>query len=293
MEAFWSGQFEDGLRHAQRGSVCLGGSSESWWVGHLHWIAGVNAATLGALDIARTAGDETYRVGERSADPRLRSYGRWLVGWAAILAGNPAVGLAACKEAHDLAPDPLCRAVAAQWLGFAYLETGAADAAVSHLREAVEQYVAFSFQTLEGWASAWLSSALVAQGSVETAMAVAARALEVSETNGFAYASGLARRALGQAAHSAGDLATARRELSAASELLSRIGAAPDAALARIHLAATCHALGDRASAIEHLDAAARVMAVVGAGIERAFIHRLATALGVAVGAPRPQAVTS
>jgi tetratricopeptide (TPR) repeat protein len=281
LEAFWSGQFEDGLRHAQRGSVCLGDSTESWWVGHLHWIAGVNAATLGALDTARAAGDETYRVGERSADPRLRSYGRWLAGWASIIAGRPDVGLAACKESYDLAPDPLCKAVAAQWLGFACLESGLTDAAVSHLGDAVEQYVAFRFRTLEGWASAWLGGALVAQGSLEKAMAVAARALEVSETSGFAYASGLARRALGQAAHAAGDLPTASHELATAADVLTRIGAAPDAALARIHLAAVCHALGARASAIEHLNAATRTLADLGAGMARVAIHELAIALGV------------
>jgi tetratricopeptide (TPR) repeat protein len=283
LEAFWSGQFEDGLRHAQRGSAWLRGGPESWWLGHVIWIGGVNAATLGALDNARAAADETYLVGERSADPRLRSYARWLAGWAAIIAGRPDVGLAACKESYALAPDPLCKAVAAQWLGFAYVESGLAEAAVLHLREALGQYVAFRFPALEGWAWAWLGTALVAQGHLQEAVTAAASALQVSEASRFAYASGLARRALGQAAHSAGDFTTARHELAMASEVLTRIGAAPDAALARIDLAAVCHALGARASAIEHLSIAARTLSDLGAGIGRASIQKLAVALDVPV----------
>ncbi len=288
MGGIWAGRFEEGIRSGQRGSASLTGATEPWWEGHLFWVTGVNAAALGALDVARAAGQATYAVGERSGDPRLRSCGRWLGGWVDILEGRHEAARVACQEASDLAPDPLCKAVASQWLGFVCLERGSPPLAVTHLEDAADRYTAFGFAALEAWACAWLGRALVAQGRAQDAMAAARKALAIGEGAGFALATGLAHRAMGEAARALGDLVAARTELTAAWEALHLVAARPDAALARVELAASCHALGDKAAAIEHLDGAARDLSGMGVRMARARVRELATTLEMPIPAEPP-----
>jgi DNA-binding NtrC family response regulator/tetratricopeptide (TPR) repeat protein len=259
LEALWCGVFEDGIGHAERGIPLLDGTVESWWFGHLHWILGVNATILGRFDLAVMAGQASIEVGVRCADPRLQSYGRWILGWSDILQGHHDAALVMCREAYDLAPDPLCKAVAAQWLGLAYIVAGHPETAIPLLRDAVEQYGVFHFPALEGWAAAWLSDALRAAHRPDEAISTAERACEVGTTAKFAYAVGLADRALGEAARDIGDLEKARRHLTSACDTLTRIDARPDASLASDFLAAVCTELGDPDAAAQHLVTAARL----------------------------------
>jgi tetratricopeptide (TPR) repeat protein len=261
--AFWSGSLEEGVECARRGIPLLEGSTETWWLGHLHWILGVNAATGGALDLARRASRETVAVGKRSADRRLDSYGYWLAGWVDVLDGHHEAGLAACREAFTVAPDPLAKAVAALFLGFANLEAGFAEAAVPLLRGATEQFSAFRHPALQAWAAAWLSDALRAQGQADEATTTARRALQISEATEFPYPAGLARRVLGRVALAGGERAEAATRLQEALEVFTRIDARYDVAQAHLDLATVAHTADDMMGARRHLAAAHRLFAVL------------------------------
>jgi tetratricopeptide (TPR) repeat protein len=262
--AFWSGAFDEGIRYAQQGVELLGETRETWWLGHSHWILGVNAVSTGSFDLARRAAAQTRAVGKKGGDRRLESYGRWVAGWVDVLTGDRLAGLDACRAALELAPDPLCQAVASQWLGFAHLETGRPEAAVPLLTEALEHYASFHVTALHAWAAAWLSEALLALGEINQASVRAAEAVDLGRGVQFPLAIGLGRRTLGRIARASGDLALAERELAAASSTFSGIGARYELARTQVEMAAVAQALGRAASAHQQLESAHRLFGQLG-----------------------------
>jgi tetratricopeptide (TPR) repeat protein len=265
--AFWSGAFDEGIRHAQRGVELLGETRETWWLGHNHWILGVNAVSTGSFDLARRAAAQTRAVGEEGGDRRLQSYSRWVAGWVDVLTGDHLAGLAACRAALELAPDPLCQAVASQWLGFAHLEAGSPDAAVPLLTEALERYASFQVTALSAWGAAWLSEALLALGEINHASVRAAKAVDLGRGVQFPLAVGLGQRTLGRIARASGALAIAERELAAASGTFSAIGARYELARTQVEMAAVAQALGRTASAHQQLESAHRLLAQLGVSL--------------------------
>ena len=213
---------------------------------------------------ARQAADQTRAVGEKGGDRRLESYSRWVAGWVDVLTGDRLAGLDACRAALELAPDPLCQAVASQWLGFAHLETGSPEVAVPLLTEALEHYAPFHITALYAWAAAWLSEAHLALGEINAASVRAAKAIDLGREIQFPLAVGLGQRTLGRIARTSGDLAVAERELAAASSTFSAIGARYELARTQVEMAAVAQALGRTASAHQQLESAHRLLAQLG-----------------------------
>jgi tetratricopeptide (TPR) repeat protein len=191
-------------------------------------------------------------LGEQGADRRLDSYGRWVGGWVDVLTGDYQAGLARCEAALELAPDPLCRAVASQWLGFAHLEADSPDAAVPLLAEALDLYASFQFTTLHAWTGAWLGEALLALGKVDHASAQATEAVDRGRRAQFPLAVGCGQRVLGLIARFTSAFADADRHLDEAFQVFHNIGARYDMARTLIEQARLAHLQGapERARAL-------------------------------------------
>jgi DNA-binding NtrC family response regulator/tetratricopeptide (TPR) repeat protein len=289
LERFWTGRFADGIEHSRHALSILTRDTDLWYFGHSGWTLGLNAVCLGDFTLALEASGWTTRLGERWGEPRLQSYAAWIAGWVAAARGDGATAVEACQQALALAPDPLSKAVADQWLGYVLAEDDRVAEGRLHFEEAIDRYAAFKFTALHGWALAWHSEALVPLGEVDRARTAALEARDLARRVGFAYGVALAHRALGRALVAAGDRPTAAVELRAALNIFSSTGARYEQARTLLDLAELLHTAGRPEDARRHLAEARDHFVAVGvpAFVERS--NELARRTGLAL-PPEPPA---
>jgi tetratricopeptide (TPR) repeat protein len=262
LERFWTGQFREGVERGRAAVTLLTGGSEPFWLGFASWCEGLNAVALGDLSLALDVARRTEAIAATTGDPRNQSFGEWLRGWALALTGATTEAIEACQRALDLATDPVSRAVASQWLGFAHMEAGDPERAMPLLGHAVAAYPTFTSAALEGWAAAWLAEALAATHSGPEARRHAERAVAACRQVEFGFGAGLAQRALGRALLAEGNANAAAAELEGACGTLAAIGSRYELARAHFELARAHHARGEP-------DAAARSLAEAHRGFAR------------------------
>jgi transcriptional regulator with AAA-type ATPase domain/tetratricopeptide (TPR) repeat protein len=253
LECFARGRFADGVRHGRDGMSLMTDESDPLALGHTSWALSINAVGLGDLSTAAEFAAFTARVGESRSEPRIHSYGIWVLGWVALERGDTTTGVEACQRAVALAPDPVSRTVTTMGLGYAHLVRGDAPAAVSCLEDVVPQYRMYGLSWGETWASAWLADALIVMGQIERARDLATHALDFVGSGGSPYLGGLAQRALGRAAMANGVLGEAESRLTQATDRFAVAGARGEVARTQLDLAVVARQRGDPAGAHRHL----------------------------------------
>ncbi|MFN7963016.1 MAG: AAA family ATPase [Thermoanaerobaculia bacterium] len=190
-DAFWTGQYAQGLKHSLEAAVLLERGGEAWWQGQAHWVAGFNHFGLGELGQAREAFLRTQRIGEALDDYRLDP--SWSLGFLLTSQGDVAAGLAQCRRAVARAQDSLNRAVALGFLGHSQLAAGEPAQAVVSLSEATATLRQAGMQQLLAWLGAYLAQAHRALGQAEEAEEIAEEALEAARGAGFPFGEELLR----------------------------------------------------------------------------------------------------
>lgn len=280
-DAFWSGRFGEGIESGLRALDLLARSADGWWQGQAFWVAGFHHYVLGRLDEAfecMRRAEELWRVLQ---DPRLDP--SWSTGYFHASLGQWELGIEECRGGVERAQDPLNRAVALGFLGYAYLEKGDLARAATALEESVGRLREAGMQQLSGWFTAFLSQVRRLGGRVPEAEGLAREALAETEAVRFPYGVGLARRALGQAAAAAG--AGAEEWLRGALSSFTAIGAPFEAARTRLELARACGA-GSSEAALQ-LGEARRVFVDLRLPLYVERSEALVAELAAAPGAPR------
>ena len=251
-EAPLSGRAAEGIRHALEALACLERTGRAWWVGQAHWVVGLNHALLGELDAALEAETRARIIGETVGNRQLQASALCAIGIVHAGLGHAEAGIEACERGLAVAPDPLTRAVALGWLGFAFVEQGDAARAIPALEAAVQQHGVFRFPQFQGWFTAFLADAYRLDGQRERAHATAREALEITRAAGSRYGVGQALRALGRVQLAAGALAEATATLHEAVATFEAIRARYDTARVWMDLGEVALAMGDRAAAAGH-----------------------------------------
>ena len=179
-EAPLSGRAAEGIRHALEALACLERTGRAWWIGQAHWVVGLNHAQLGELDAALEAETRARIIGETVGDRQLQASALSAIGIVHAVLGDAEAGIEACERGLAVAPDPLTRAVALGWLGFAFVEQGDAPRAIPALETAVQQHGVFRFPQFQGWFTAFLADAYRLDGRRDQALATAREALEIT-----------------------------------------------------------------------------------------------------------------
>jgi tetratricopeptide (TPR) repeat protein len=169
-----------------------------------------------------------------------------------------------CRHALTVAPDPLSRVVALQWVGLAYEATGHHREARSPLEDALTEYRRFQFVELEAWTLALLSEAALGNSKSGEAQEFAMHALELATRSGFQYVTGLAERSLGRVARANGSLDDAQHHLDKAVAIFQAIEARWELARTFLEAAAVAHGLGEEGGAVRHLSDAHRLFTEIG-----------------------------
>ena len=251
-EAPLSGRAAEGIGHALESLTCLERTGDEWWIGQAHWVVGLNHAQLGELGLALEAETRARIIGEAGSNRQLQASALCATGIVYTALGEVESGIEACEQSLSVAPDPLTRAVALGWLGFALVEHGDAARAIPALETAVQQHGAFPFPQFQGWFMAFLAEAYRFDGQLERAHARAREALEITRTTRSLYGVGLALRALGRIQLAAGAPAEATATLEEALATFEGMQARYDAARVWLHLGEAACAAGDLGAAAEH-----------------------------------------
>jgi transcriptional regulator with AAA-type ATPase domain/tetratricopeptide (TPR) repeat protein len=255
-EAPLSGRAAEGIGHALEALACLECAGDEWWIGQAHWVVGLNHAQLGELAAALEAETRARTMAETGGNRQLQASALWATGIVQAGLGQTEAGIEACQLSLAVAPDPLTRAVALGWLGFAFVEHGDAPRAIPVLEAAALQHGAFPFPQFQGWFTAFLAEAYRLDGQVERAHATAREALEITRVSRSQYGVGLALRALGRIQLAAKTPTEAMATLEEALATFEAMQGRYDAARVWLDLGEAALATGNRAAARQHRERA-------------------------------------
>ena len=249
----FSGQAPAGIQHGRQAIALLESTTERWWLGQAHFAVGLNHAVIGDFAPALDALARAEEIGKRLEDRRLGAFAGWVIGAVHIAMGRWVAGLEACRRTLDSSPDPLNRAIAAGWLGFAHLESDDPRRAIPELERAIERMRDFRYRHFEGWFTAFLAEAHRAAGDPAKARELAARALQVARDAKLPLGIAWALHVLGRVAADIGDLDEAEGHLVQAQEIFTRIQSQWERGRLTLDLARLAYARGHAAGAAEYL----------------------------------------
>ncbi|MBI3454406.1 MAG: sigma 54-interacting transcriptional regulator [Candidatus Rokubacteria bacterium] len=248
-----SGSPREGLEHGRRATALLERAGDQWWLGTAYWAVAVNHALMGEFDAALEAAARGRAISEATEDPQAQSSATWAIGVVHAARGEWEAGIEACRRGLDLAPDALNTALAAGWLGYAYLEKGDPTQAIPHLEHSVALLSRFRFPQLQGLFTVFLAEAHRLTGLTERARDLASQGLELAQASNATYGRACAARMLGRIARVDGHLADATWRLGEALRIFGEIEARYDAARTHLDLAAVAHARGQPDLVTHHL----------------------------------------
>ena len=251
-----AGQPLEGIAQGRQAVELLKDTEERWWLGHAHWVVALNYTQIGSFEPAFEALAQADAIAEVTGDPRLQTVGAWCAGVLHAVMGNAEEGVAACRRAIECAPDPLNRAVATGWLGFAHMENGDAAQAISLLERAAGQFGRFGYRPLQGWFTAFLADAYRIGGQLDVAREVATKALQIATDSRVRIATGWARRSLGRIANATGAHEEAEAHLREALKTFASTQTRSEMGRTEMDLACALHAQGDVEAAMASLRAA-------------------------------------
>jgi tetratricopeptide (TPR) repeat protein len=210
--------------------------------------------SLGAFDAALQLVETSRGIGRETQDPRLQSYGAWMRGRIRAMRGDWEAAIADLDEGIERSPDPLNRAFALGWLGFAHRGKGDPDRAIALLEQSIALMTEFHFQRNVCVFGGFLAGAYRSAGRVDEAREAAERALSLSRRLGYPWSTALAQRELGRVALASGDLAGAESRLGEALEAFIGMDAVFEAAVTRLDLAELARRRGQDDEAARLLD---------------------------------------
>jgi tetratricopeptide (TPR) repeat protein len=234
-------------------------TDERWWLGHAHWVTGLNHSLVGEFEQALEAQGRAHAVAEAIGDPRLQTFVAWVTGIVYAVIGEAEAAIQACQRGLEDAPDPLNKAITMGWLGFVYLQAGDPTRAIPVLEQAVEQLGTFGFRQLQSWFTVFLAEAHRATGHDAKAFGLATAGLQIATAAKFPVIVGWARMILGRAARARGALSEAETHLKTALQTFTSTHSRYELGQTHLDLAALARAQGNGEAVVSHLKEAHRV----------------------------------
>jgi len=263
-ESMWVSRFPEGLEHGRRAVEHLQPTDERWWLGQSLCWQGINLYFMGRLDAALECAAGGLAIGEELGDHRLQSYAAWNRAWFSATRGDGQDAIAWGHRSIALSPDPLNNAFSLGWTGYAYLEHGDAEHAITLLEQSIELLAGMRYSRLVGWFKGWLAEAYLLAGGAARGREEAMLGLQISLDTGFTWAVGLAQRALGAIARALGDIDEARRWLREALATFEKTESRFDAARTHLALADLARTQRQAVSEAAHSQAAGQLLAELG-----------------------------
>ncbi|MCI0528983.1 MAG: tetratricopeptide repeat protein, partial [Nitrospira sp.] len=241
------------VEHGRQAVALLEQVGERDWLGMAYWIVGVNSLQVGEFKPALEAAARARVIGEAIEDSRLQSYAAWTTGIIYATMGEWGAGIEACKQGLERSPDPLSKAIASGYLGYAYLQKGDAAQAIPVLEQSVQQMSQFQWRQAQGWFMAYLSEAYLLSGQIEKAQDLAMQSLEIGRDAGYGWVMGCAEWDLGRIAQTKGNFSEAEIHLQEALKNFSGMKMRFEVGRTYLALAKLAHTQGNMKTAAQRL----------------------------------------
>ncbi len=282
VENLFAGRIDESVDAGRRATEVLSGCDDASALGSAHHCLGLAYNLSGRASEALAVAARTFGIGVAIDDRRLRSYAKYVRGWALSIIGDHQAAVRECEESLELAPDPSSRTFATGYLGQVYVEAGRFARAPDLLREAGTACHAFPALQFASLFDAALSEAWRQIGDMDEAREAALRALRAGGDVRFRYGTGLAERALGRLDLTAGDTTQARKRLERALGHFTRCSAYFERARTHIDLALLEQARGDPRHREKHLTTARYLLRKLNLADRAGQVALLAESLGTA-----------
>jgi class 3 adenylate cyclase/tetratricopeptide (TPR) repeat protein len=276
----YMGQPQQALVHGQQALPLLERTHEWYWLGQVHYWFAFIALRLGEFDRALQSATRIEALGETIGDRRLQCQAAQMVLLTYVTKGEWDTAIASGQRALTLASEDLQRTY---WisaaLGYAHLEQGGVDRAITLLEPVIQHFTA-ARQTW-GWFAAWLGEAYAAAGRIDEARALVREGLARTREAEYWIGIGIAQRALGRVGRASGALSQAEVHLHEALQTFAEHGYRPEQARTYLDLASVAQAQGNAAAAAMHLGAAYALFAELRAPQYVERTERLARDYGI------------
>ncbi|MGH7323072.1 MAG: AAA family ATPase, partial [Candidatus Rokuibacteriota bacterium] len=250
-----SGQASRGIEHGQRAVTLLEKTKEQSWLCYAYWALGLCYSQTSAFPEALAAEARALAIAEATGDQQ-EAHATWVMGIVHAAMGEWDQGITECQRAVEKTRDALNRAIATGYLGFACLEKGDTQRAITALEQSIPFLHQVGFRAFEGWFTAFLAQAHCLEGRLDRAEVLAGDAVRIGTEARFGVAIGWAQQALGRVARARGDLAGAAAKLEEALETFASVHSRYERARTHIDLATVRWQGGEREAARRHLDEA-------------------------------------
>jgi len=181
---------------------------------------------MGAKEEALQLGARVVEVGNELGDPRLKTYGLFVRGWAMANAEDPAA-VTECELATSNAPDPTSLAYATGFLAFALLQAGRIKEALKAFEAAIDSIRSIGFRPFQSLFLAYQAEAQRRAGALDAARASAHLALDAAASWPYPLGEAWGWRALGRAHAAMGEAASAKEAEGKAATMFAGLGAQP------------------------------------------------------------------
>jgi transcriptional regulator with AAA-type ATPase domain/tetratricopeptide (TPR) repeat protein len=248
-----SGQATAGIDYGRQAVELLEATPNQWSLSYACWTLGLCYSQRGEFHDALANQDRALEIARAIGDAALQVSAGWAIGLVRAARGESKEGIEACQAAVQAARDPLYRAIATAFLGFAYTQNDEARRAITELEQSIPLVQRFSLRAYDAWFTAFLAEAYRRAGNLEHAEGLAEHARETAIVAGFPVAIGWAELSLGRIAAGRLDFSGAATRLERALKTFKTISSSYEWALVEIDLAGVWHKRGDDESAHRYL----------------------------------------
>jgi class 3 adenylate cyclase/tetratricopeptide (TPR) repeat protein len=201
-------------------------ANEPYWLAMSLFYQAMVEVQMGAKEEALQLGARVVEVGNELGDPRLKTYGLFVRGWAMANAEDPAA-VTECELATSNAPDPTSLAYATGFLAFALLQAGRIKEALKAFEAAIDSIRSIGFRPFQSLFLAYQAEAQRRAGALDAARASAHLALDAAASWPYPLGEAWGWRALGRAHAAMGEAASAKEAEGKAATMFAGLGAQP------------------------------------------------------------------
>lgn len=281
MHRYRAGKFREGAEYSRQSRALLERPEAREQLANTCFVLGLNTLMFGDFTTALEAEAQAEAISRRLGDLNLQVSAAWATGWIQAARGCYDEGIEACQRGLACAPDPLSAAFVLGWMGYAYLEKGDAEEAVSCLQPAVRCMQQCGYPRMQGLYTTFLGAGHLLQGDIDKARELIHQGVELARATQDRFGIGWALRVLGHVDETCGHYNEAQQRFQVALQAFTTLQASFEVARTQLALAEVAYQQGGHDRATEHLREAYQQFTSLGVAAYVQRTEQRAAELGV------------
>ena len=248
-----AGKFREAAEYSRQSRTLLERPEARGQLANTCFVLGLHTLMSGDFTAALEAEAQAEAISRQLGDLSLQVSAAWATGWIQAARGCYDEGIEACQRGLTCAPDPLSAAFVLGWMGYAYLEKGDAEEAVSCLKQAVRHMQQCGYLRMQGLYTTFLGAAHLLQGDIDKSRQLIHQGVELARAAQDRFGIGWAVRMLGQVDATCGHYNEAQQHFHVALRAFTTLQTPFEVARTQLALAEVAYQQGGHDIATEHL----------------------------------------